>query len=259
MFWIYDIPNWLFFLICNTALALLSLLILIFVKKVITPWLKITDVSNDMLNYFIAAIGTLYSITLGLIAVGTWENYNKISQLANDEAASIAALYHDVSFYPDGTKDSLQAALKTYTRFVIDEAWPQQQKGMVPTKGNLLINNFQSTHYGFQPTSSKEQSIHNEALGQFNNLILIRRNRLASIGAGLPNTLWTVIFTGAFVLIFLFSLFVDENNRLHRLLIICLAFIIGTSIFLIAAMDYPYRGEFSVSPAAFELVYKNMH
>jgi hypothetical protein len=37
-----------------------------------------------------------------------------------------------------------------------------------------------------------------------------------------------------------------------------LSLFLGTMMFLIAAMDNPLRGEVSVSPAAFELVYKGM-
>jgi hypothetical protein len=258
MFWIYDIPNWLFFLICNSFFVVTSLLIFTFTQKFILPNLKISEESNDLLNYFIAAMGTFYSITLGLIAVGTWENFDETSKLADDEASSIAAMYRDVSFYPQSTATALKANLKEYTRFTIEEAWALQQKGIMTNGGTQRVDIFQKILYNFEPENTKEELIHAEALSQFNNFITIRRNRLTTINDGLPSTLWVVIFTGAFMIILLFSLFIDENRKLQRLLVSSLGIIIGTSIFLIAAMDYPYRGEFSVSPEAFELVYKGL-
>jgi hypothetical protein len=258
MFWIYDIPNWLFFIICNSFFVVTALLIFSITQKFILPKLRISEVSNDLLNYFIAAMGAFYSITLGLIAVGTWENFDATSKLADDEAASIAALYRDINYYPEPVATDLKAKLKEYTRYVIEVGWQQQQQGIVPTGGTERVDMFQKILYTFEPKSTKEELIHGEALSQFNHFITVRRSRLASVTDGLPNTLWVVIFTGAFMIIFLFSLFIDENRSLQRLLVGSLGIIIGTSIFLIAAMDYPFRGEFSVSPEAFELVYKGL-
>jgi hypothetical protein len=258
MFWIYDIPNWLFFLICNAFFIGFGQIIFLFTQKIIIPKLKILDNSNDLLNYFIAAMGAFYSITLGLIAVGTWEKFDDTSQLASDEASSVAALYRDVSYFPQDISDTLKAKLRDYTKYVIEEDWPLQQKGILPSVGTKRVNIFQKSLYTFEPKSSKEELLLAEALAQFNHFILLRRSRLASITDGLPSTLWLVIFTGAIIIIFSFSLFLDENISLQRILMAGVCLMIGTSIFLIAAMDYPYRGDFSVGPEAFQLIYKSL-
>ncbi|MGL4631387.1 MAG: hypothetical protein ACRCVT_09290 [Leadbetterella sp.] len=258
MFWIYDIPIWLFFIVCNGAFIAISLVIFVLVQRFFIPILKSTEDSNDLLNYFVAALGAFYSITLGLIAVGTWENYKSSTQLANDEAASIAALYRDVTFLPKTVSLDLQSKLKEYTRYVIEEAWPLQQKGIVPAGGTTRISDFQKVLYNFEPQTKREEYIFSESINQFNRLILLRRNRLADVQDGLPSTLWLVIFSGAFLLMFLFSLFVDANIKLQKVLVTSLGVILGTSVFLISAMDYPYRGEFSVTPEAFSIVYKGL-
>lgn len=50
-------------------------------------------------------------------------------------------------------------------------------------------------------------------------------------------------------------LFVVENKRLHDLLTSILASLLGLLVFLLAIMDFPFRGEFSVGPDSFEAVY----
>jgi hypothetical protein len=123
---------------------------------------------------------------------------------------------------------------------VIHEAWPQQRIGQVPTNDTQLIDRFQKVMFRFQPGQPSEMLIHQEALTQFNRLVDLRRKRLFGINAGLPSTLWYVIF------------------RVHLVMSIFLAALLGSLVFLVAAMDNPYRGEFSVSPAAFELVYSSL-
>jgi hypothetical protein len=258
MFWIYDIPNWLFFIVCNSFFVLLSIIIFYTVQRFLLPRIQVTMESNDLLNYFIAAMGTFYSITIGLIAVGTWERYNEISTLANNESACIASLYRDFSYYPPSTAVELQTKLKEYTRYVIEDAWVEQRKGIIADGSMTRIDSIQEVLYRFQPQNSKDELIHAEGIKQFNNLLVLFQNRIANITEGLPSTLWLVIFTGALLLIFLFSLFVDENLKLQLVLVGSLGIIIGTAVFLIAAMDYPYRGEFSVSSETFEIVYQGL-
>jgi Protein of unknown function (DUF4239) len=141
---------------------------------------------------------------------------------------------------------------------VIHEAWPQQRIGQVPTNDTQLIDRFQKVMFRFQPGQPSEMLIHQEALTQFNRLVDLRRKRLFGINAGLPSTLWYVICFGALLNIALTWFFQTDTFRVHLVMSIFLAALLGSLVFLVAAMDNPYRGEFSVSPAAFELVYSSL-
>jgi hypothetical protein len=53
-------------------------------------------------------------------------------------------------------------------------------------------------------------------------------------------------------------LFVAERKGLRNLLTTILASLPGLLVFLLAVMDFPFRGEFSVGPDAFELVFQQL-
>jgi hypothetical protein len=53
-------------------------------------------------------------------------------------------------------------------------------------------------------------------------------------------------------------LFILPDERAHLLLTVILAGFVGLLIFLIAAMDRPFRGEVSIGPEAFEAVRQQM-
>jgi hypothetical protein len=59
--------------------------------------------NNDIIC-FASAIVVFYSLTVGLIAVGVWSDCTEVRQIVSREAASIAALYRDVSGYPAGVR-----------------------------------------------------------------------------------------------------------------------------------------------------------
>ena len=65
------------------------------------------------------------------------------------------------------------------------------------------------------------------------------------------------LILGALINIAMVWLF-DMKFITHLLLGGLLAAYLGTMIFLIAAMDHPFRGEVSVTPEPFEALYRHM-
>jgi hypothetical protein len=67
--------------------------------------------------------------------------------------------------------------------------------------------------------------------------------------------MWYVVVVGAIINIALVWLF-EMKLVTHLFLGGLLSFFLGAVILLIAVMDNPFRGEVSISPAAFEEVYR---
>jgi hypothetical protein len=69
---------------------------------------------------------------------------------------------------------------------------------------------------------------------------------------------WFVVIVGSVLNLSFMWLFVIDNKRLHDLLTTILAALLGLLVFLLAAMDLPFRGDYSVGPDSFELVYDQL-
>jgi hypothetical protein len=258
LYWIYDIPSWQLFMLIMTATLIFAVGGLLLTRPWARRFVGQPPAENELVSNFLAALGVFYGITLGLIAAGTWENFADIDGKVGEEAASLAALYRDISYYPEPMNDSLKAHLKEYTRLVINDVWKEQQKGIIPDKDTKQISVFQKILYGFNPQSNQYMAIHQEALSQFNNLIQLRRQRLQSVTSGLPPILWWVLIFGAVINVIIMWCFVTEHIQFHLLLTSIYSMLVGSLLFLIAAMDNPFRGEFSVNPDAFTLVYEHL-
>jgi hypothetical protein len=258
LYWIYDIPSWQLFLIVMFITLSFSIGGLMLSRPWARKFIGEPPAENELVSNFLAGLGVFYGITLGLIAAGTWENFADIDGKVGEEAASLAALYRDVSYYPSPLNDSLKTNLKEYTRLIINDVWIEQQRGLIPTKDTEQISKFQKILYGFNPETNQYIAIHQEALSQFNNLIQLRRQRLQSITSGLPSTLWWVLIFGAIINIIIMWCFVTEHIQFHLLLTSIYSMLVGSLLFLIVAMDNPFRGEFSVNPDAFALVYEQL-
>jgi hypothetical protein len=251
MYWIYDEPTWVLGLITTLAFLLPSLLGLILGRKWVYRTFRLSAETNESVNGYFAGAGVLYGLLLGLVAVATWQNYDSANSVASKEASSIAALYRDVSAFPEPARDQLQDYLEQYLNFVIDVAWPAHRHGEVPRGGTLLLSRFQGVLCGFQPANVNQQVILAEALTAFNKLVEARRMRMDSVGTGLPGVFWVVILAGAVLSIALTYTFHLPTLRGHLMLTGIYSLFLGFMIFLVVALDNPFRGELSVTPESY--------
>jgi Protein of unknown function (DUF4239) len=148
--------------------------------------------------------------------------------------------------------------LKDYTRYVINEAWPAQRKGIIPAGGNVKVSAFQNKLFTVEPVKEGQKALHTVALSEFSEMIKARRLRLQSVTAGLPANLWFVVIFGALINIFIPWFLVFNRQLMQDLMSVLMASTIGLLIFLMGAMDNPFRGDFSVGPDAFLLIYDQL-
>src|SRR5947207_8057276 len=127
--WLYEIRPLYAGLVLVVIIGTVSIIGLFVTRRLIMPRLHYHDGANDAVSGTVQAIGVFYGITVGLIAVGVWNTHSNSADLVSKEAASIGALYRDVSGYPAPSRDELRSKLREYTVFVINEAWPAQKKG----------------------------------------------------------------------------------------------------------------------------------
>ena len=251
MLWLYDIPTWLLALLILGVFLTCTIGGLLFSRRHITKFLVFSREINDAVNFFGTAVAALYSVTLGLIAVAVWSNFSSISNLVSKEAASIGVLYRDVGGYPEPMRTELRGKLREYISFIIEKSWPMQQHGTLNDESTLMIGDVHEQMMAYKPTDLGTQVLHAEAMHKFNEMADLRRQRIDQVDSHLPGTLWTVLLVGASLTILVGYLFWIEDVRFHILLLSLLTTFIALMIFLIAALDRPFRGEVSVSPTSY--------
>lgn len=258
MEWIYDLPNWQFFLLCVGSTISFSALGLWATRSWVRRHSDAHSEQNDLVSYFLGASGVIYGIALGLVAAGVWSNFQTMSGQVDEEAAITAALYQDISAYPQPQRQLFQQDLRAYVQSVIEQDWPQLRQGNAPTASTQRIYHFKRQLFSFNPPTAGLKLIHEQALTQYNDLAKVRRSRLTGSEASLPTLLWWVIVLGAAVNIIITWFFVTEHPAYHYILTILLALLLGALLFLTAAMDNPFRGDFSVDANAFKQILAQM-
>ena len=251
---VFDWPDWL----VGTLVVALALLIgvggLLLTRKWVAR-LHAVALHNEVVSYYLSTVAIFYGIMLGLIAVGVWEGYNGARTAVALEAGAVAALYRDVSGYPEPQRSTLQADLREYTRYEIDVAWAEHRKGIISPGGMQRLWRFQDKLQAFEPRTEGQKALYFETLRAYNDLVQKRSLRLDSITSHLPRPLWRFVLIGA-VLSFAVSWFFQPKNlAMHLWMTAFFAVLLGLEIHLLFLMDNPYRGSIGVSPQAFQVVY----
>jgi hypothetical protein len=252
-FWIYDLPTWPMVGVFCVFFVGITWLGILFVRPILRAILGRHSGLNDSVGYLLGAHGVYLGVLLGLLAVAAYQNYSSVEGIIGNETTKLSGLYRDVMTYPEPFRTKLTAILRVYTEYVIKEAWPLQKKGLIPTKGGKIINEFEKELMRFEPQTVTQQIMHTEAIHQLNAFTEARAARLQAVTTGIPALLWAVVIIGAGVAIFLMWI-LDMKLIAHFFLSGVVSFYLATLIALVAAMDNPFRGEVSVSPEAYQMV-----
>ena len=258
MYWVYDLPNWLFGTLTVVVFAVIGLAGL-YVTRDWARRLHIVDHShNDIVGFYLAGVTVLYGITLALLAVGTWTTYSEVQGKIDREATSLGSLYRDISAYPEPLRTSLRDDLRRYTRQVIDVGWPMQRRGIVPSDETAILKAVQDHLMSFEPATERQKILAVEAYTAFNDLTQGQQARLNSVTEEMPGPLWILVIVGALICIAVTWCFHTKSFGMHFWMTILFSALLGLMIYLIAALDNPYRGKISVTPEPLERVYEQV-
>ena len=157
---------------------------------------------------------------------------------------------------PEGRR--VQELVSSYDRVVIEEEWPLMAQGRSSPEAWATLDELRATILELQPPSGNarqagyDQMRYDELLQQLHDLGNARRERLLAAEQGLPPILWVVLILGGVITVGFTYLFGLQNTLVHLLMVAALAMIISMSLFTVAALDFPFRGDIRIHPSAYE-------
>lgn len=258
MTWVFDLP-----LIVSGPILLLLLMAfslggLAFFRRRVLPRLRFKQDESTFGAGMVSSIMVFYGLSMALVSVNVWESYQKAQEIASGEATALNLIYRDVTSYPEPYRSQLQKLLSDYVDYVIKEAWPLQRKGIVPHQGLDYMTYFQRMLTSFEPKTEGQKILAAEALSAYNRLIEARRQRLDSVNTHLPGVFWCVVIFGAIISLISAFFFPIDDERVHAVQVGLLTVFIGLVIFLILALDRPYRGDLGVGPEPYQLLQEQL-
>ncbi len=258
MDFLFDVPLFISGPVLIGVLVGVSLLGLHWFRKTQLPRFRFGEGDGDFCTAMVTSIMVFYGLATALTAVNVWETYVRVEEIIKHEASALAVVYRNVSQYPEPIRSALREEIRTYTRRVIHDSWPVQRRGQIPTEGVRTMDHLQTTLVSFEPANAAQTALALETLSSFDRMMDARRLRLDSVERKLPGVMWMVIVLGAFISLFSTYFFPVLDARVHRAQISLLAAFIGLVIFMILALDRPYRGDLGMKATPYEIAYEHL-
>ena len=208
------------------------------------PSVQEADLAIDLMQVTSTYIGIL----LAFAGVLAWQDYMQAESAVENEAAVTSMLYRDLAAFGPEMAPA-RDALKDYVHSVIVDAWPLLREGKrSPTTDVKLVVVFNEIA-AVSPKNDRETAIYQEAFSQLNQLVTMRRQRIASSRANVPPVLWIVALVGSILTIAYASAFV--STRYASLMIAGTSLTIGLLFLFLLSVDYPFRNRNGVSDQPF--------
>ncbi len=238
--------------------VLFSLFMHVILKRI--PLFKFKNNELASLSAVAQTVGIVYALLSGFTIAYVMNNFDKADSVVGDEATVITNIYRDAQLLPSATGEIIQAQAKEYTKAVLQEEWPSLIQGEInSTSTDSIINQLTHTTYVLQAnsTSPREGEVEAELLKKCDTLYSIHQERLSLASSALNIDIWSVLIITTFIIIIINLLF-PMGHGLSLISIVSVSFIVATLLFLILALDRPFRGEYSVKPTAFETALSRM-
>jgi hypothetical protein len=253
-YWLYDLSNfWLGAVVC-AAFVLFALSGHFLLRKPIDKWVGPYPGQNDVIGIVSSTLGIFFGITLGLVAVGTWDTFNSMDELAQKEELMATNLQRTLNTMPEPMRTESLRTLRDWADTVVEKSWPAQQVGNPPEGESekleaieaLLSSRDSGRLFGGGGVQRQARSVH-----QLNVLMQAGDERALSFDARLNAPLWWIVVIGALLTI-ASTWFVSASSETVKLFsTTSVALMLGLLIFFLVAMDNPFRGELSISSDGF--------
>lgn len=117
-----------------------------------------------------------------------------------------------------------------------------------------LLDDIRASLQGFDPFTPAEVVLYEQGYESMRSFADARRDRLLKAEQGLPAILWVVLIAGGMIVVGFTYLFGLDSTVIHLLMIASLALVIALVLFIVASLNFPFKGDITIRPDAMEQV-----
>ncbi|MFP5329984.1 MAG: hypothetical protein ACLGHC_07610 [Alphaproteobacteria bacterium] len=242
--WFYSLPIWLGSIVVLGAALAVGLGGSLGVQKLLR--LKVNAEEREVAINLMQVVAAYVGIMIAFAGVQVWQDFTDSRNAVSEEAATVSQLYQDLSIFGPETAPA-RAALRNYVVSVAEDEWPQLSQGSGSEETEIALQTVFKEIGKLNPADNRASAIYEEMLGQLNALVDFRHDRIVDSRNGIPAILWTIGLVGALLTIAYASAFTP--TRYNVFMTAGIALTLGLVFLFILTVDYPYKGDFSVSSA----------
>jgi hypothetical protein len=205
------------------------------------------DEHNDGTKFTYGFIGFFYAFFIGFVVNSMWGQNNAADGYARAEGAAAAQMARDAVVFDVPDRARIRQSLLAYERAAIAE-WPQAENRR-STDADTTLARLYTDYEGIAAKTDSQKTLLSTSFSNLDKISQARTVRLltAREDAGLPWSLWTVIFLTSAMVLGIVIIYGVEKPILHYSMVAIVAVIVATNFSLILQLAQPYVGDVSTT------------
>lgn len=205
----------------------------------------ITDLGG--ISVFASIFGTLFGILTAFIVVEVWNQYNKTSQLIDDEANGLEKLFRLTLFFRNtGFTTKVKDAIFNYIQNIIEDNFTLLSEGSRSAKNGILFREISNILNKVKFNDDHDNVVFSHIISAYDDLSTIRTNRISQSIARLPSLLKIFLYVCIIIALNTVVFLPFQSLFLYLVSLSSISFVLIMVLSVIEDLDNPFIGAWNL-------------
>lgn len=204
--------------------------------------------NNQVAGFIIGIVGAICAVVLAFMMVTVWNQFHDTQLTIEREANQLEDLSRIAGGFQSPVAGELQQKLRDSGRAVIDDEWAAMAHGEASQRAQIAMDELFQAYRGIEPQTRREKAIYSESLKHLEEMSASRSALLNACRDDIPHVVWVLLLLSGVTTVAFTYFFGTRSALAQSLMTALLAIAVAFILFLIVALDNPFRGDLRVSP-----------
>lgn len=213
---------------------------------------------HEVGGVYMSAVGTLYSVVLGMTLVNASENFTDARRYVAQEVEALLQVYSGADQMPISHRSEIRESIKNYVDGVIDDEWELLSHGKSHENTRLLFKKIWKAMRFVEPITENQKTIYQAMVSSFMAAEEGRRERVNFSNYKITSIEWYTMIAGGLVNIAFTLFFSVRNSFAQSLMTGLVAFMVSINLYAVFLLGDPFSGTHEVPVDQFLFLQKYM-
>jgi Protein of unknown function (DUF4239) len=195
---------------------------------------------HEVGGVYMSAVGTLYSVVLGMILVNASEKYTDARRYVVQESQALIQMYSGADQMPISHRSAIKESIKQYVDGVIGDEWELLSQGKSHKNTRILFKKIWKNIESIEPITENQKIIYEYMISSFIAAEEARRERVNFSNYKITSIEWFTMIAGGFVNIAFTLFFSVRNSFAQSLMTAMVGFMVAINLYAVFLLGDPF-------------------
>ena len=200
------------------------------------------DNMQNVSGIYMSAVGTLYSVVLGLLLVDASDDFSNAKRYVEQESNALVKVYAASLRMPERYIPKIASSVERYVDYVISDEWSKMPDRDIKEETKSLFTQIWYTIYAIEPENENQKAIYPLMLQSFEDALENRIERITYSNYTLTWIEWLCLISGGIITITFMLFFKIGNKVAHAIMTGMVSFMVSINLYAVYMLSEPFNG-----------------